>query len=177
MRLFKYLVVLGILAIGYAYMVGQQHPVTPRVDWITVRNHSGLQVRFPAKPHYSKHTRRLPDMPAAQIHTYELQQADELYALLIMPDLPHSIREAAQANLQPISQALNDTQGLSVEHVRHLKLGKYPALEYEAVQQNGNRLWCRSVLLGNSLLSQIYGRRAGYKANSNRQRFFKSLRL
>ena len=179
MRLFKLLVI--AIIVGSAYLYAKQHS-NDSDKWQTVTTPSGVSIQFPQQPISKSLQRDLPVLGRINLMTYQSAQDNHIFILLLASPSERSnqqkdIQRSNLHDLEAAIHAMNDTTQLTITDKRAFLLQSQPGLEYKATNPHGAVIWCRTVKIGNQLLSIIYGSSKPDQDNRLRDSFFQSFRL
>ena len=180
MRLFK-LIIIAII-IGSAYLFAKQHSENPQVsetpqNWQTVSITSGVTIQFPRPPISKSFQQNIPSLGKVKLTTYQTAYEDKIFILLWAPELTTEIKQRTPDNLQEAIHAFNDTTNLRISNKQTFVLQSHRGIEYKATRQNGNEIWCRTIIKGNQLFSIIYTSSSSESKLGLGDTFFESLRM
>lgn len=180
MRLFK-LIVIAII-IGSAYLFAKQHSENPLIsavpqNWQTISITSGVTIQFPRPPISKSFQQNIPSLGKVKLTTYQTAYEDKIFILLWASELTQEIKQRSLDDLEEAIHAFNDTADLRISDKQAFVLQSHRGIEYKATRQNGNAIWCRSIIKGNQLFSVIFASNSSESKLGPGDTFFESLRM
>lgn len=174
MRLFKLLAILIIIGSIYFY-AKQQDSFVASVFSITTT--TGVSVDFPKKPVKKTFNKNLASFGKSRLITYQSRTDNLIFILLSVQPEDKDIRNMKITELERIVHEINDTGRMSISNRQYFVQQSYRGLEYRAILENGDSIWCRTVKRGDHLVSLIVAGIDSYGDVQSKDVFFQSLRL
>ena len=173
MRLFKLLII--AIIIGSVYLYAKQHSGDTS-NWQHLSVAPGVSLQFPEQPVSKSFQKNISSLGKINLTTYQSSNGSHIFVMLIADSPLKNIRNRNLNSLEDSIHAINDTTGLNITDKQAFMFRSHPGIEYQATNQKGAKLWCRTIKKDNQLISIIYG--SSEKIDGQlRDTFFNSLQL
>jgi hypothetical protein len=174
MRLFKLLAILIIIGSIYFYAKQQNGTIE---NGYTITTPSGVSIRFPKEPARKTFYKNLYLLGKSRLIVYQSRIDNQLLVLLSVHPEQKDIRDIKFSELGTVIHEINDTSQMSISNQRDFVQQSYRGIEYKAITESGNSIWCRTVKRDGQLFSLVAAAGDGSGDKRTRTDFFQSLRL
>lgn len=174
MRLFKFLAL--TIIIGSIYLIAR-HQYGPVATGYTITTPAGVSIRFPKKPLKKTFNKNLASLGKSRLITYQARTNNQLLVFLSVLPEHKDIQNIKYSELDRIVHEINDTTRLPISNRQHFVQQSYRGVEYRARAENGDSIWCRTVLRGKWLFSLVVIDGNSTLEEQTRNTFLQSLRL